>query len=889
MMDQSLAMGISAALKRLPFEQRLPDKLWEPGKKEPACGNLFGKSAFSASCRKLYPNVSQTEADNIYNTLESVWSQDTHKGGLGLFSLIREFAQHHILMTGTDLYCRNADLLQWRETIHGIGQTPFICAFLAAQDVVMGQTRERYAFGPLLRTDDFRLRQILSRGTAENHFHLKGSAPAFLNNWVCLMNHSTHRADSFKDFGAQLNNISPDVADKLSYYVRMAAGFRVLLWGMARKRTDEEKNIKDVSVESSLLRQFKWGFPCQQDLIAREKALVFGSLDYTLHTGSVEDVYAGIAGENCFQYTVFRELFSRENKMLLAHADMFYAYLSIYCLLRSELTQDNNAVGFENFSNFQDRKEVFIDEKRYPNNNRSFIKMAFESALSPWAASVEARISPPNNTNALKKTIKDYLPHLKSEKTKECRICDNYSRIRGSCELPLCESRPARVFFVLHLPKMKDTYIDTYIKRHKGKTPLSVPHRHEDYIRKRVNPQIDALIELREKHPGYARHIYAIDACALEIGCRPEVFSPAFRRARQPLTRQSKRQIHEDFNLPGLHITYHVGEDFLDLADGLRAIDEAVRFLQMHSADRLGHALALAVSARDFYQKKNNKVFLPRHDLLDNVMWMEMKLRHFRFSFSNLSHDLRQVFREQYIYIYDHTDSVPDMEDFFDSWLLRGDDPSYYRQSWKSNNNFEGYLNTAFCLKKNFESDLSQCAEAKRIREQSIMARGLFHRYHYDPEARKRGGEIVEWNITSQYIHAVSLLQQEMQRELAALGIGIECNPSSNVLIGTFKDYREHPIFTFNNDGLDDGTESALLQVSINTDDQGVFDTDLENEFALIACALREKTDEHGNPLYTPHNIYKYIDNVRQMGLDQSFKLLQHNLTGGVQNGNYKV
>ena len=42
---------------------------------------------------------------------------------------------------------------------------------------------------------------------------------------------------------------------------------------------------------------------------------------------------------------------------------------------------------------------------------------------------------------------------------------------------------------------------------------------------------------------------------------------------------------------------------------------------------------------------------------------------------------------------------------------------------------------------------------------------------------------------------------------------------------------------------------SSQIWTSINTDDQGVFDIKLENEYALIARALERKIDENGNPV----------------------------------------
>lgn len=64
-------------------------------------------------------------------------------------------------------------------------------------------------------------------------------------------------------------------------------------------------------------------------------------------------------------------------------------------------------------------------------------------------------------------------------------------------------------------------------------------------------------------------------------------------------------------------------------------------------------------------------------------------------------------------------------------------------------------------------------------------------------------------------------------------GIAIETNPSSNYLIGTIKKYDEHPIMRFNSRKLRKTERNMSLNVSINTDDQGVFDTLLENEYAL--------------------------------------------------------
>ena len=131
--------------------------------------------------------------------------------------------------------------------------------------------------------------------------------------------------------------------------------------------------------------------------------------------------------------------------------------------------------------------------------------------------------------------------------------------------------------------------------------------------------------------------------------------------------------------------------------------------------------------------------------------------------------------------------------------------------------------------------------------------------------------------IDRAYIRLMRDLQSAIGGELEHHGIMIECNPTSNFLIGTFSRYDAHPIFRFNSTGLvhPDGTipkPGHQLSVSINTDDLGVFDTSLEQEYAVLASALERAKDEDERPSYTPTSIYQYLDNVRCMGLEQSFR-----------------
>lgn len=65
---------------------------------------------------------------------------------------------------------------------------------------------------------------------------------------------------------------------------------------------------------------------------------------------------------------------------------------------------------------------------------------------------------------------------------------------------------------------------------------------------------------------------------------------------------------------------------------------------------------------------------------------------------------------------------------------------------------------------------------------------------------------------------------------------------------------------------------NMAMSVSINTDDQGIFDTLLENEYALMELALRKAKDDEGNAKYDIESIYTWLDYIRQLGLEQVFK-----------------
>ncbi len=905
-MDISLIHGLAVMMRSMPVEPLLKssDSLTVDTKSRPYSLELYDKEYFVRACLREYPFYSENEADNLYFHIKQFAEKEEY-GNLGIFSMIIFLAEQALRMEGNDIRCRHEEIINWRETVHGIGQPIFNCAYMAWQDVKNQREQQtRIDFPICVKTDNMRLRNMLSQGMAENHFHLKGSSPVFLLSWVCLMNHVTNRKQEFESVQMKRSFFSMEQEDKyLSLYdlTLNAAAIRLYLtrlltdesFGMEQNKTyclkvkRKKIVIKKITTKKIFVKKnnvvkaeeneaislkkliFYSGtligdVSFLQRLIDTQRFLIPKSLDYVIDTSKLSNTYSAISGENVFLYRTFSAILTKNPKMM-QNVDLFYAYLLIFVKIRGELIQSNRAVGFHNFSLYEQRKEVFTE--KYKKYTDELIRMAQCSALDePSVRSLEARIVPKKSVGEINKAVDNTLKLARSRSLEQCKSCSNFDGLIQRCGDKYCINTSERLAYVFHLVKEADKGI-------KNKMYENYRHRHYKYIHNVVNPTVNAIIKWRKSGNRTTEFVYGIDGCNAEIGCRPEVFAPGFRKIRASKVPEISSHLMKT-NIPIMRITYHVGEDFLDIADGLRAIDETIYFMELYHGDRLGHAIALGINVKDWYRFKGGRVLLARQDLLDNAMWMYMKLHKLGICDHELAHELTEIFRENFNYVYrsslPYTERDHDitLNNYYDSWQLRGDHPKYYRNITE-----QQAFSESICFAD--AGELRNGFALEQTRNENWQARYLMHHYHYNPQVKKRGAEIADYCISSRYIGAVEDLQNAMQKEIAHIGIAIETNPSSNYLISTFKKYEKHPLVVFNDQGLCTPEERPQMFVSINTDDQGVFDTNLENEYALMANALENCKDENGKYLYKPADVYRWLDNIRRMGLEQSFKNVQ--------------
>ena len=561
-----------------------------------------------------------------------------------------------------------------------------------------------------------------------------------------------------------------------------------------------------------------------------------------------------LSGERWLLYSCLHKIWKGQESKI--YANLFYAYILIKENLRAELIQTNHKVGFVNFEKYQDRKSELIEEKIFESE---LVKGAVrESLLRSNIKSLEIRIKPENTAEEIRNHI--------------CKL-DN-----------IIGAQKEKYFYTLHFIKGLDKidYGNEYVQCRNFQT------------RKKAFRQAKALAALREQYPKCGERILGIDAASNEVGCRAEVFGSVFRYLKNHIKVVDDGLTRK--KLPQLGATYHVGEEFLDIADGLRAIDEAIHFLNLECGDRLGHAIALGIDVEEWYRNKEYRILIPKQDYLDNLVWMyhcimlyniqgmEYLKSFIEKKYSTLFHEIygRHMDYKEIKYIienaqrrYKRTGILQTLlNDRYDfnifhysmAWQIRGDDPKLYEHGYFERNEGDCLGVAEYYVNQHYPEDYN----IRYIPEVFL----LNYYYHFNNAVRIEGRKRIEVLVDSVYIKGIFFIQKALQNQIEARGIGIETNPTSNYLISTFKDYGKHPIFHFYNKGLlkdEMPDEMHQISVSVNTDDLGVFSTSLENEYGFLVYAKEFEKDAEGNFVYNRADIYAWADQVRQMGLEQSF------------------
>lgn len=807
----------------------------------------------------ISPIRTKDQVEAIFDLLESKWALNENDikslafcPNKSVFNVLLHFSSCVLKEYKHQPVCRYDDLLRWHDLTSNLGEDLFTTSYLAAKDVMQKVDRRFFNWKDIISHDNAALGNIFEKRMIDLHYHLYGSIFVFDLNWLSLMNDVTDRQDSFRKIFDYLRAPhiinSSEVSNSLYNKVMKAASIRLLLFWYLNPDVDDtfvesyyRSTIGMLGIDEDLLMNSKLLELSNRVNVARMmKGYRFGTqgntqkniLDYAISAdimlssaGESEYIYSVLAGERFLMYRMFKRIF--EGTADSGMATLFYIYLLIKSEFRNEIVQLNDSVGFANFADYQGRKVLFLKE----NSAYSEIvpQVAIGSSLCDSQKYLEARISPKGNKEGLQKTLEGIDKSLRNGNLTSCKT----------------EVLDKRYSIILHFIKRNDKEKQKAVQLHRDS---SLYYRHYG-LRNEIKKQAMALknwLKMCSELDKDSR-VVGIDAASSEIKCRPEVFGQVFRYLKYYVPTSAYNSKDKE-----LGFTFHVGEDFLDIVDGLRAVRESILFLNLENRDRLGHAFVLGTDVEKYYRKRGYYISMSKQTLLDNIVWL-----YFEGSccdgFNRIAVKLKALYSKYFDDIYgkckimdgDHV-LTPNIEDYYNAWLLRGDNPECYKNPQKE---YENRLTSYWGIYALNESEVVSKAR------KNIKARFLYYFYHYDEYVYKEGCKCDQ----------IKLDEVEMKH------ISIETNPTSNYRIGDFERYDEHPILYFFNYGLEhEGIAPHSITVSINTDDKGVFSTSLEREFSVMAAALEKKSliEKDGN---SPRRIYDWLDRIREMGFEMRF------------------
>ena len=791
-----------------------------------------------------------------------------------MFNAILHFVDDKTLSIkdNTEVVCNSNAILRWHTLTTALGEDLFICAYLAAKDLntIKNVQRNHFNWIPYIKTDDISLNHILESPLADIHAHLKGSSLNYDINWMCLMNHIDNRLNDFQTISKTKQGDSIHLFREWeSLYVKAVQAATLRLYLLQDTWQEELISIDfldSVLKESDALVTSHFALELQQIITTAQ--YLHGKeysnqtekhiYDYAICDGltipfftNETCAYSLLSGERYFLYKNLKEIYNDEHEAD-NKAWLFYMYLLIKNEIRQEICQTNTSVGFDNFATYEQRKLIFTERESLSYYEHAALHLSVGSFFVNICNDGEnryheTRITPKNEASKIVDSIIE----------NDIAITDP----QFSNDINIWNYK-----YIFHFIKQEDRFTTT-----KNKASLSLFARHHR-LRKKIKEEARAIYDFRnsltiaaasndfgnfqnDKTTYLADRVVGIDAANSEIACRPEVFGQAFRYLRQHSIE------HLDLHCPkDLGITYHVGEDFMDVVDGLRAIDEAILFLELQKGDRIGHALALGVRVKKYYETRNFTIAMPLQMQLDNTAWLYRKLTDLGYQ-NKTTESLKRKYGFCFRMIYPGR-QTPEIDIYYQSMLLRGDNPELYQRQGKLS---VTPLNTILEWDRKAFVNEKACIDARKQKDVCE----LYYLYHFDPDGKLNGQKYEEWEFDDELCSMIEIIQEEMLNKVEELGLAIECNPTSNFKIGEFSRYDEHPITKFNSSHLN--TESRhQISVSINTDDKGVFSTSIEREYALMAHALIRVFHQNKNGT-TNADVYKWLDRVRQYSLEQQF------------------
>lgn len=350
-------------------------------------------------------------------------------------------------------------------------------------------------------------------------------------------------------------------------------------------------------------------------------------------------------------------------------------------------------------------------------------------------------------------------------------------------------------------------------------------------LRRSVDKSARALVVLMKRVPDVKTFIRGVDAASNERHGSPEVFAPTYRRMRRAgVTR----------------FTYHAGEDFVHLASGLRAISEAVFFLDLEAGCRVGHATAAGLSPERWWNGVCGQVVMPVGARIDDLVFaldLLIERQTCNASLALIEMELRSLASRVW------PSNPPSVDVLRKAWRIRSLDPLALHVTLRDVDSFQ-------------RDEAISLRAAKDAFPDAYMYFLRYHGHHVAPGELQRASRPITISRESDVIsvEVMKELQRAVLSILRARRIAIETLPSANVRISTYEHYNEHHALRWLGEGKSPLKEG--VKVVVGSDNQGIFATNLRIEYAHLLRAMEtEQEMGEGNNQIPIENIERMIRN----------------------------
>lgn len=369
-------------------------------------------------------------------------------------------------------------------------------------------------------------------------------------------------------------------------------------------------------------------------------------------------------------------------------------------------------------------------------------------------------------------------------------------------------------------------------------------------FRRKVYRKSKELANFLRANREYVPLFVGIDCASQEYWTPAWVFAPLFSFWKKKAHHYIPALKEQSY--PHLKFTYHAGEDFIDVATGLKNVYEAVKFLELQSGDRIGHGLVLGLDVES-YSLKHRQIKISSLYYFFHLLW----LNYMTYKHPELSHYgervLRELFRLKELSFLSEVFKAT-FNERLNAWDFRlflvnlyeslkfefvpHGDTSLYGKLWKESGESDRE-----------EFKVCHIFLMRLFREYGKFKRLIKKKFSLDPLLDKRSDFTFE-----EQLEFLKKIQEVTLGIVVKKGIVVEACPSSNLYIRGLVDYKEHLVVR-----LKEFIKKRELRVSLNTDNPLIFDTTILEEYLLINEALPEKDRE------------KVIEALRKNARDFSF------------------